>query len=247
MAVAALYDIHGNLPALEAVLEEIQSSGAEMIIAGGDVITGPMSREALELLTAFKIPVHFILGNCEVFVLAEMNGEEPAKLPEQVIESVKWTAKELNSGHRKLISSWPKTLEMEIAGVGKVLFCHATPRDENEIFTRLTPENKLLPVFENIDADLVVCGHTHMQFDRMVGKTRVVNAGSVGRPYGGTGAFWLMLGPTVELRQTAYDLVKAGEQILKTSYPQAEEFAGIVQNPPSEDEILELFSQAELK
>lgn len=95
---------------------------------------------------------------------------------------------------------------------------------------------------------VVVCGHTHMQFDRMIGRTRVVNAGSVGEPFGEPGAFWLLLGPDVQLRQTSYDLTKAAERIRATQYPRAEEFAAhSVLQPLSEAEILELFGKAELR
>jgi hypothetical protein len=97
--------------------------------------------------------------------------------------------------------SW-LSLRVEIDDLGPVLFCHATPRDDNEIFTRLTPEEILLPIFEGQDARLIVCGHTHMQFDRMIGKVRVLNAGSVGMPFGEPGAYWLLLEPDVQLQHT---------------------------------------------
>ena len=129
-----------------------------------------------------------------------------------------------------------------------MLFCHATPRNENECFTRLTPENKLLPVFAGVDAAVVVCGHTHMQFDRMIGRMRVVNAGSVGMPFGEPGADWLFLGSDIELRHTQYDFAKAAQSIRGTHYPKAEEFAArSVLQPPSEAEMLDVFSRAELR
>ena len=135
-----------------------------------------------------------------------------------------------------------------IDGLGRVLFCHATPRNENECFTRLTSENRLLPVFAGVDADVVVCGHTHMQFDRMIGRMRVVNAGSVGMPFGEPGADWLLLGPDIEVRHTVYDFAKAAESIRGTHYPQAQEFAArSVLQPPSKAEMLEVFSGAELR
>jgi predicted phosphodiesterase len=128
------------------------------------------------------------------------------------------------------------------------LFCHATPRNDTEIFTRLTPEDRLKPVFDGINVPVVVCGHTHMQFDRMIGKIRVVNAGSVGMPFGESGAHWLLLGPDIQLRHTPYDLVQAAERIRGTQYPQAQDFAARnVLQPPSEQAMLEVFARAELK
>ena len=87
-----------------------------------------------------------------------------------------------------------------------------------------------------------------MQFDRMVGRIRVVNAGSVGMPFGEPGADWLLLGPDVQLLHTRYDLTKAAERIRDTTYPQAQDFAArYVLQPPSEREMLEVFARAELR
>ncbi len=129
-----------------------------------------------------------------------------------------------------------------------MLFCHATPQNENDVFTKLTPEERLSPILREVNASVVVCGHTHMQFDRMIGKVRVVNAGSVGMPFGKPGADWLLLGPNIQLQHTTYDLSKAAERIRATKYPQANQFAdrNILQ-PPSEAEMLETFAKAELK
>lgn len=248
MRVAALYDIHGNLPALEAVLEDVRKANVDQIVVGGDVLPGPMPREILECLLDFDIPVHFIRGNGDRVVLAQMRGTEPAEVPEQFREGIRWNARQLTAEHERLLASWPATLRLEIAGLGDVLFCHATPRNDTDVFTRLTPEARLLPIFQRINAPLVICGHTHMQFDRTIGQTRVINAGSVGMPFGEPGAYWLLLGPQIELRHTAYDLAKAAGRIRATTYPQAEDFAANnVLAPPSEAQVLDMLAKAELK
>jgi len=248
MRVAALYDIHGNLPALEAVLRDVRQAGVDRVVVGGDVVLGPMPRETLECLLHLDVPVQFIEGNCDREVVAQMMGTAAGTLPERVREGVRWVAQQLGPEHESLMGSWPKTLGVRIDGMGEVLFCHATPRNDSEIFTRRTPEERLVPVFEGVDAPLVVCGHTHMQFDRKIGGVRVVNAGSAGMPFGEPGADWLLLGPDVELRHTNYDLDDAAERIRATTYPQAEEFAARnVLHPPSEREMQELFSRGELK
>jgi putative phosphoesterase len=248
MRVAAIYDIHGNLPALEAVLEEVRFAQAEIIVVGGDVVPGPMPRETLERLLDLDLPVQFIKGNGEVGVLAEMTGAGAVRYPEQVREIMRWSAQQIFPEYEQFVAGWAKTLRIEIGGLGAVLFCHATPRDDNEIFTRLTPEERLLPIFEKLDVSLVVCGHTHMQFDRMIGKIRVVNAGSVGMPYGESGADWLLLDEDVQLQHTTYDLAKAAGRIRKTNYPQAQEFAEYhVLQPPKEEQMLEVFTRRELK
>jgi len=259
MRVAAIYDLHGNLPALEAVLEDIRQAEVDRIVVGGDVVPGPMPRETLARLLDLDIPMQFVYGNGELAVLAQMAATDPstvtywgtssgAPLPEPHREVLRWTAKQLHPEYEKLLASWPKTLSLKISGLGVVLFCHATPRNETEIFTRRTSEEHLLPVFEGLNAPVVVCGHTHMQFDRMIGRIRVVNAGSVGMPFGEPGADWLLLGPNVQLRHTNYDLTEAAERIRGTKYPQAEDVAArYVLHPPSEGEMLEVFGKAELK
>jgi putative phosphoesterase len=248
MRVAAIYDIHGNLPALEAVLEDVRFAEAELIVVGGDLIPGPMPRETLERLLSLDVPVQFIQGNCEIDALAEMSGTGATRFPEQVREIMRWSAQQIFPEYEQLVAGWAKTLRIEIGGLGAVLFCHSTPRDDNEIFTRITPEERLLPIFEKLDFSLVVCGHTHMQFDRIVGKIRAANAGSVGMPFGEPVADWLLLDQDIQLRHTTYDLTKAAERIRKTNYPQAEEFAEIhVLQPPKEEQMLKVFTRAELK
>ncbi|MEY2493214.1 MAG: hypothetical protein QOH24_2165 [Verrucomicrobiota bacterium] len=244
MAVAAIYDIHGNLPALEAVIREIRQSGVDRIVVGGDVVPGPMPRETITRLLEFDIPVQFIRGNGDRVVLGQMRGTESNEVPEQFREVIRWNAEQLRAEHEQLLASWPKTLLIKISGLGEVLFCHATPQDDNEIFTRLTPEDHLAPVFDKLDVALIVCGHTHMQFDRTIGKVRVMNAGSVGMPFGKPGAYWLLLGPGVQLRHTAYDLTKAADRIRQTGYPQAQDFAARnILQPPSEREMLEAYGK----
>jgi predicted phosphodiesterase len=242
--VAALYDIHGNLPALEAVLHAVRQARVDQIVVGGDVVCGPMTGGALRCLLEVSVPVCFIHGNAETAVQAEMAGRNTG-FPEQIREVLLWEAGQLRE-HESWFADWPKTTRMQ-TGAGEVLFCHATPRDENEIFTRLTPQAAVLPAFASAEAPLVVCGHTHMQFDRMIGPTRVVNAGSVGMPFGDPGAYWLLLDSGVELRRTEYDLADAARRIRASGYPQAEQFAtGNVLQPPSEAAMLEMFSRVEL-
>jgi predicted phosphodiesterase len=258
MRVAALYDIHANLPALEAVLEEVREAEVEHVLVGGDVVPGPMPRETLALLLGLDIPVQFIHGNGELAVLAQIRATDSdavaywgttsgEPLPEPLRAVVRWSAQQVHPEYEQLLASWPKTLSLQIHGLGEVLFCHGTPRSETEAFTRLTSEDLLLPVFEGVSVPLVVCGHTHMQFDRMVGKVRVVNAGSVGMPFGQPGAHWALLGPDVQLRHTAYDLTRAADHVRETQYPRAHEFAQHVRQPPSEEEMLKLFTHASFR
>jgi predicted phosphodiesterase len=247
MRVAALFDLHGNLPALEAVLDGIRRESVDAILIGGDVLPGPMPRETIAALRSLAIPVHGISGNGEREVLASRGGRPLATVPQAFHHLIHWTARQLRPDDEQWLASWPLTTRLSIAGVGDVLFCHATPRNDYEIFTKRTPEERLRPLFDGRGVPLVVCGHTHMPFDRMIGATRVVNAGSVGMPFGAAGADWLLIGPGVEFRHTAYDLAAAADRIRATAYPQAREFADTnVLNPPSEDAMLEAFTRASL-
>ena len=245
--IAAIYDIHGNLPALDAVLDDISRIDVDEIIVGGDVIPGPMPRETLARLRSIRRPIRFIHGNGEREVLAQRAGVESAAIPARFREVMRWVAGQLEPDDVAQIEGWPATLRAEVAGVGSVLFCHATPRNDTDIFTRRTSEDVLRPLFDG-QADVVVCGHTHMQFDRRVGDVRVVNAGSVGMPFGSAGAYWALLGPEIELRRTSFDLERAAEDVRATAYPHAAEFAA--QNilaPPAEAEMLDILSRAEVK
>ena len=258
MRVAALYDIHGNLPALEAVLEDVRRAGADHIVVGGDVVPGPLPIATLRRVLALDLPAQFIHGNCELAMLALMNApsEEAvtywgtssgAPLPEQYRPGYRWTAREIQPEFQTVIASWPKTVRLWIAGLGDVLFCHGTPRSETELFTRESPPERLLTQIEPLGVSVVVCGHTHMQFDRRIGSTRVVNAGSVGMPFGEPGAYWAMLGPEIELRRTSYDLESAAARLRATAYPQAGEDVASLLKPPTEREMLDLYGQAEAK
>jgi diadenosine tetraphosphatase ApaH/serine/threonine PP2A family protein phosphatase len=217
-----------------------------------------MPRESLQRLLDLDIPVHFIHGNGELAMLALLSAPHEdavtywgttsgGPLPEQYRPLYRWTAQQLQVAYQPLLAGWPKTLRLEIGGLGAVLFCHATPRSETEIFTRSTPAERLAPLLDGLGVSVVVCGHTHMQFERQVGSTRLVNAGSVGEPYGTAGAYWLILGPDIQLRQTHYDLALAAKRIVATTYPGAQEFVEGILHPPSEGDMLELFTPWEVK
>jgi predicted phosphodiesterase len=248
MRVAVLSDIHGNLPALDAALDEVRRAGVDRIVVGGDVLPGPMPRETLERLLEIDLPVDFLYGNGEVAVVEQLSGQVPALVPETYRPMVRWNAEQLAPAHKDLLANWPMTVRLTIPPLGDVLFCHATPRDWNECFVRTTPEAKLRPIFDAANAAVVVCGHTHMQFDRMVGRTRVVNAGSAGMPFGRTGIDWLLLGPDVQLRHATYDLEAAADAFRATGCPLTEEFlVPAVLRPQSEEQMLTAFGRAELQ
>lgn len=245
MRIAALYDIHGNLPALEGVLAELRTCAVDRVVIGGDVLPGPMPRESLDALMALGdegIAVQGICGNGDRVVLESRGGAVPGEVPTAFHDTIRWNAAQLTARHVAWLGSLPATATIDDPTLGRILFCHATPRSDTELFTRRTPVERIAPAFEGGDAPLVICGHTHMPFDRVLAGRRVVNAGSVGMPFGRAGASWLLLDGGVELRHTAYDLDAAATRIRATSYPQAEQFAaGHVLTVPSEEAMLAAF------
>ena len=207
MRVAALYDVHGNLPALEAVLADVDAQGVDEIVVGGDVLWGPMQVECIARLR--DAGARFVVGNCERDVL------------QPTTEVADWCSDRLDDDTRSFVRSWPQTIERELDSLGRVVFCHATPRDVEEIVTVLTPDDAVHEALSEVDADVVVSGHTHVRLDRRVtGAPRLLNPGSVGLPYeGATGAFWALLDGGIEPQRSDYDVEPALEVLAATGFP----------------------------
>ena len=240
--VAVISDIHGNLPALEAVLEEVRREKPDLIVSCGDVASGPMPAETIQVLMRLH-DARFVRGNADDGLVDEFDGRPPAPLPGPFAD---WCARQITRTQRDFLASFLGTLTIDgVDGIGRVLFCHATPKNNTDIFTVDTPADRVRELFGEVDADLVVCGHTHMQFDRGIDGLRVVNAGSVGMPYGEPGAYWSMLGPDVRLRRTDFDRDAAARRIRAKDWPGAQEFAAknVLQVPPVE-QAMEFFRKA---
>lgn len=242
MRIAAIYDIHGNLPALEAARREIIAEGPDLIVVGGDVAAGPMPRRTLLRLQELSVPARFIRGNADREMVASFDGAPTGTVPPEVREITDWAARRITREQRDFLAGFEQSAVLSIDGLGDVLFCHATPRSDAELFTVLTPGVRLRDIFARVQQAVVVCGHTHMQFDRRVGDLRLVNAGSVGMPYGEPGAYWALLGPELDLRRTGYDLQAAADLIRFSDHPQAMDFAAHnVLRPPTTAEALAVF------
>jgi predicted phosphodiesterase len=219
MRVAALYDVHGNLPALEAVLGDPRCAAADAIVCGGDLVVGPYPAECLDLLEDHRERVHFIMGNCD---------REAAETPEEgeLGAAARWSSERLGPKRLARVARWPLTAELELTGSGRVLFCHATPTSDLPILTRITPEEDVVHELSGVSVDVIVCGHTHVQYDRRVGSVRLVNAGSVGMPYEGSGdARWAVLEDgDVQLVTTAYDAEAALARLERAGFPLFEQW-----------------------
>ena len=207
MQVACLYDVHGNVPALRAVLADPAFAGASHVLVGGDAVSGPCPAETLELLLGIGPRARFIRGNAD----REL---EP------------WAADRLSEGALAVVRGWPATASLDVPELGSVCFCHGSPRSDTEIITAASPEARVRPMLEGVDEPTIVCGHTHVQFDRWVADRRIVNSGSVGMPYQGEAgaAFWCLLGPDVEHRRTPYDAALLAAALAESGFPDPDWF-----------------------
>jgi putative phosphoesterase len=231
--VAALYDIHGNLPALEAVLAELPHHGVDTIVVGGDVVWGPMPAETLDLLRSLDGDVHWIRGNADREVAAVDPREPDALWWDLVTRITHWAARGLDDAQRAFLGELPLTASIDVEDLGPVLFCHATPLSDEEILTSMTPDQVVADALARAEEEVIVCGHTHAQFDRRVGTKRFVNAGSLGMPYEDQpGAYWTLLGPDVEPMRTTYDLDAAAERMRSSGAPDVETLIGSLNEPP---------------
>jgi predicted phosphodiesterase len=208
--VAVLADVHGNLPALRAVLADVDRAPVDALVVAGDVVAGPLVRESLELVAGRPEPVWWVRGNSERVAVAAYDGGDVPPGPPGV--AARWSARALDPHWRDRLASWPIALELD-----GVVYCHGSPRRDDEILTTASPTSAFAEALSGIDASLVVGGHTHRQFTRTVpGGVTYANAGSVGLPYEGRpGAFWMTVEDgRPELRETAYDLPTAVEELL---------------------------------
>src|SRR5438309_3009378 len=217
MSVAVLADIHGNLPALEAVLADVAQADPDLLMICGDVASGPLPVESLDVLRALP-RARFVRGNADRGLVSAFDGATLPRLPGPAFD---WCASQLSREHRDFLASFSEPVSVDIDGLGRVLFCHGSPRSDEEMMTSATPEGRLREMTAGSGADVIVCGHTHMQFDRVVEGVRIVNPGSVGMPYGEPGACWALFGPDVDFRRTDYDRESAAARIGKSSWPDA--------------------------
>jgi predicted phosphodiesterase len=245
MRVAVLADIHGHLPALEAALADIERAGADAIVLNGDIATGPMPAETLDRLAALGDRAIWVRGNAERELVAAYDGRLAPDLPDIVRLPTEYGAGRLTRAHRDLIADLPLSVRLEVDGLGPVRFCHATTRSDTEIVLVDSPLDRYREAFSNTAEPSVVLGHTHMPFDRLADRRRFVNPGSVGMPYGATGALWALLGPAVTLHRSGYDVAAAAAlfRAAAPEYPGLDEFIKEnVHTVPSDAEALAVFS-----
>jgi putative phosphoesterase len=231
MRVAAISDIHGNFPALDAVLADIENEKVDAIVVAGDSFSGPWPSEVVDLLAEVNA------------LVVRGNADRPDAIRAADSALADWNDERLGEARLAVAAAWPLTMALDLDGLGAVLVCHATPYSDEPIYTRITPDQDLVELLGPVGADVLVCGHTHMQYDRVLSSgLRVVNPGSVGSPYEDRpGAYWALLGPDVEFRRTEYDVAATVAAIRELQAPVREEQLAQLVDPPTSDETTEYF------
>jgi len=223
-SVAVLSDVHGVLPVLEAILAEPEVAAADLVVVTGDHVAGPQPAEVLDRLTGLGDRVLLVRGNAdrEVVDLAR----EPRS---DAIDVSRWAATALDAAQLDLLARLPHPVTLPITGFGDVLFCHGTPRDDDEVVLVDSPVERWTAVLADVPDQVrtVVCGHTHMPFVRLVDRRTVINPGSVGMPYGTVGGSWALLRDgQVSLRRTRTDPAAVVDAVVHGSaYPKVAEWA----------------------
>lgn len=239
MRILALYDIHGNPDALDAVLADPRAADPDAVVIGGDVVPGAYAAATLDRLQALEGDVHWVRGNGERETAAAVGAPAPAE-GDDAAEMAALTAAHLGPERARALGDLPLTVTVD-----GVLFCHATPRSDEELVTRISTPERWSEVLGGVDAALVVAGHTHQQDDRMVDGVRFVNAGSVGLPYEGSAeACWLWIEDGVpELCRTAYDAVAVGERMREDFAPLADSVNASLIEPVDPMVVTKMFEE----
>jgi predicted phosphodiesterase len=231
--VAALADVHGNAPALAAVLAELEREQPDLLVSCGDLTWGALPRETLGLLDPWRDRLLFVRGNSERELLER-------RFVDSEVASWEWERHEDDALREYLEATRPHVV-VDVEGLGPTRFCHGSPRSDEECVTAATPAERVSEFLADVPEACVVTAHTHMQYDRRVGETRLLNPGSVGLPYEplAGSAYWALLGPDVEHRRTPYDLDGALERMRAAAMPDFDRIESMLRTPPSQAEVVE--------
>jgi diadenosine tetraphosphatase ApaH/serine/threonine PP2A family protein phosphatase len=225
--LACLADVHGNTAALDAVLASEAFAQADAVAFLGCTTTGPDPRGVLERCADLKIPAFYLAGNGERWVLELVSGIRP---PEREVDE--WLVAAHGDGGLATIGSWPGGLRAAHPPAGGLRLCHGSPRSDIELLTSVTGEDRVREATAGVEEEVVVHGHTHVQYRRDAAGKVITGAGSVGLPYAaGPGARWALISDRVRLVVTPYDLDRAEALIAATGYP-GDAYLKTLRQPP---------------
>ena len=227
MRVAALADVHGNAPALEAVLADLEGEQVDLVVFCGDLTWGPMPAETLELVHAMTVETRFVRGNGDRMVGVESGARGT------------WIAARHGDAARAFVNGFDTAVVADVDGLGPTRFVHGSPRSDEECVTERTPAERVSEFMSGVPERVVVTAHIHVSYDRMVGDVRLVSPGSVGLPYEGErGARWALLGPGVEHRRTDYDVDGAAALFRASGIPEVEKDLELLLEPPAREDVI---------
>lgn len=233
--VAVLSDVHGNVPALAAVLKDIEGCDVDLVVSCGDLTWGAEPDRTVRMMAALGGRARFVRGNADRAVAELGSGARKVVRPREA-----WIMGRHSAASVEFVQSFVDGLALEIGGLGSVLFCHGSPYSDIELITPGVSAGRFAAAFAGAGDGIVVGGHTHVQFDVTVDGHRFVNPGSVGLPYheGEPGtAYWALLGPGVELRRSAYDVAEAVDAGYASADPAAEVIERLLLHPPTPDDV----------
>ncbi|HET7856906.1 MAG TPA: metallophosphoesterase family protein [Gaiellaceae bacterium] len=179
MRVGLISDLHGNLPALDAVLAEIEGETLDELVCLGDIAVGPYPSETIARLRSLECQT--VQGNWDDWLahgIPDLAGTHGAVL----VEQGRWWAELLSATDRAYLDALPATLEVPLDGAA--LYCfHGSPRSHSDAIHPETTETELQEMIGDRPEPLLAGGHTHIQLARPYGPAIVLNPGSVGLPF----------------------------------------------------------------
>jgi predicted phosphodiesterase len=207
--LAVLADIHGNLPALEAVLSDLARTEVDQVVVAGDLINGgPFSPEVVERVLGMGWAV--IRGNNELYLLDYATPRAPAHWQSYTLPPV--LHRQLGDRLVGRIAMWPDALTLRFRDAPTVRVVHGSPRSHFEGISRMTSDDEISAMLGGVEETTVIAAHTHLALERRVGRWQVINPGTVGTPLDGTFAAQYALldgdgdGWRVSFRRISYDL-----------------------------------------
>jgi putative phosphoesterase len=208
--IAILADIHGNMPAFEAVQADIGQQSVDEVMVGGDLVgRGPQGSAVVRSVVELGWPC--VRGNHEDYLLAFRRGEVPAEWQSRdEWTGARWMAAELDESALRYLESLPLTMTSQLAP--QVRLVHGSPGSNNDGIGPWTSESRIVEHLQAIDERVLVCGHTHRPLHWRLDSGQVINVGSVGLPFNGDRRAQyavLEIGSgtvEVEFRQVEYDL-----------------------------------------
>jgi predicted phosphodiesterase len=237
---AILSDIHGNAIALRAVVAELDAEGLERVVCLGDVCQGgPEPATCVDVLAERGWPT--VLGNADAFVLDPSSAEGSSEaISERQLEVRQWSYDRLGSERHKAIANYAPTVEHELGDGRTLLGCHATPESFDAVVLPSAPEDEFRAAFGGTGADVVACGHIHLPYVRRMGKTIVLNPGSVGLGYDheqdtddvrfDAWAAWAVVTTvggrlSIDFRRTPFDARAVADAHVSSGMPHGERYA----------------------